>query len=97
MSHDTHQHTEAKGPKTPLGSAFWFVLVLVLLFIAAVNFVNVMSHDEGEGHGAAQHEAVEGGHGHEAAAAHEEHATEAAPAEHAADTTVQATEEHAHH
>lgn len=87
MSHDTHQHTEAKGPKTPLGSAFWFVLVLVLLFIGAVNFVNVMSHDEGEGHEATTHEA--------AATGHEEHATEAAPApEHATADTAAHTEAH---
>ena len=74
MSHDTHQHTEAKGPKTPLGSAFWFVLVLVFLFIGAVNFVNVMGKDEGEGHDGAKTEAVEGG--HEAATA--EHTTDSA-------------------
>jgi hypothetical protein len=80
MSHDTHQHTDAKGPKTPLGSAFWFVLVLVFLFIAAVNFVNVMSHDEGEGHGTATHEAAATGH---------EATHETAPAaEHTTDTTA---------
>ena len=75
MAHDTHHQPAANnGPKTPLGSAFWFVLVLVILFISSVNFVNVMSHDEG-GHGthaeatheaAASHEAT-----HEAAATHE--------------------------
>ncbi len=86
MSHDTHQHTPAKGPKMPLGSAFWFVLVLALVFIGAVNFVNVMSHDEGEGHEGAKHEVVEGTH---ETATHEEHAAEAAaPAEHTADSAA---------
>lgn len=85
MSHDTHQHTEAKGPKTPLVSAFWFVLVLVFLFIAAVNFVNVMSHDEGEGHGATTHETAANEH----EAAKVEHAIETTPAaEHTTDTTA---------
>ena len=86
MSHDTHQHAAPKGPKTPIGAAFGLVLVLVVLFVSAVNFVNVMGHDEGEEHHGAKTEAVEG---HEAT--HEEHATEAAaPAEHTADTAAHA-------
>jgi hypothetical protein len=88
MSHDTHQQTAPKGPKTPIGAAFWLVLVIVFLFIGSVNFVNVMSHDEG--HEGAKHEAVEAGH----EATHEEHATEAAaPAEHATDSAAH-TEAH---
>lgn len=50
MSHETHHHTDNK-PGASYGAAFWFVLILAGLFIGAVNFVNVMSHDEG-GHGA---------------------------------------------
>jgi len=52
MSHETHHHTTDNTPKTSYNSAFWFVLILAGLFIAAVNFVNVMGHDEGGGHGA---------------------------------------------
>lgn len=57
MSHETH-HPSDKTPKTSSSSAFWFVLILAGLFVAAVNFVNVMGHDEGGGHGAT-HEAKE--------------------------------------
>lgn len=68
MAHDTHQHhsTENK-PKTALNSSFWFVLILAGLFIAAVNFINVMSHDdEGHGNGHDTHETHTPA-GHEAA------------------------------
>jgi len=51
MSHETHHQTDNK-PGSSYTAAFWFVLILVGLFIAAVNFVNVMGHDEGGGHGA---------------------------------------------
>ena len=58
MSHETHHsHTSDKSPKTSYTSAFWFVVILVGLFIGAVNFVNVMGHDEG--HEAGGHEATE--------------------------------------
>jgi hypothetical protein len=63
MSHESHQSTENK-PKTALSASFWFVLILAGLFIAAVNFVNVMSHDDG-GHGT-EHVAP-GNHGSDAA------------------------------
>jgi hypothetical protein len=56
MSHETH-HPVDNRPGTSFKSSFWFVIILVGLFIAAVNFVNVMGHDEPEG--AAAHE----GHG----------------------------------
>lgn len=51
MSHEEHTHDSHSAPKkAPLSAAFWFVLLLVCLFIAAVNFVNVMSegHEGGE-------------------------------------------------
>lgn len=95
MAHETHHGTENKS-KTALSSSFWFVLILAGLFIAAVNFINVMSHDDG-GHGAG-HETHEthqpgteaAGHGHETEAAHGTEAghgeaghTEAADAHHA--------------
>jgi hypothetical protein len=57
MSQDTHHHsgheehgTEPKS-KTSFSASFWTVIILVGLFIAAINFVNVMgntSEDEGK-------------------------------------------------
>jgi hypothetical protein len=70
MSHEAHhEEHHHEGPqidiaksKPAFSASFWFVLILVLLFIAALNFVNVMSQPE-EGHG--------GGHGsHTEAPAH---------------------------
>ncbi len=61
MSHETHHHHHQADPRptrTPFIASFWFVIILVGLFIAAVNFVKVMGHDDGghgEGHGAAPH------------------------------------------
>ena len=57
MSHETRHQSDNK-PTTSYRAAFWFVVILAGLFIGAVNFVNVMSHDEGGGHGAT-HEAKE--------------------------------------
>lgn len=52
MSHDTHHHsaheehgTEPKS-KISFNSSFWVVIILVALFIAAINFVNVMGNSE---------------------------------------------------
>jgi len=45
MSHESHQNTEKRS--RALTDSFWFVLILAGLFIAAVNFIHVMSHDEG--------------------------------------------------
>jgi len=80
MSHETHS-TENK-PKTALNASFWFVLILVGLFISAVNFIHIMGHEEpaaehGAGHGAPQHAT---GSGHAA----ESHDTPAHDAEHQA-------------
>ena len=72
MSHDTH-HTPQDSQKvgTSFKSSIWFMLILAFLFISAVNFVQVMSHDDG-GHG------EEHGTEHAAPAAHgEEHGHEA--------------------
>ncbi|MEI8279867.1 MAG: hypothetical protein WCG87_08880 [Bacteroidota bacterium] len=49
MAHETQQHSTENKPRTALTSSFWFVIVLVGLFIAAVNFVKVMSNSEEEG------------------------------------------------
>ena len=46
--HTTHNHPENK-PTTSFRSSFWFVIILVGLFIAALNFVNIMGNDNGEG------------------------------------------------
>jgi hypothetical protein len=52
---DHHHHVEVETrPTTSYWSAFWFVLILVGLFVAAVNFVGVMGHDDG-GHGESGH------------------------------------------
>lgn len=54
MSHDTHHKVEDKKPGSSFTSSIWFMLIMAGLFIAAVNFVGVMSHDEG-GHGEEAH------------------------------------------
>ncbi len=49
MSHEAqHSTTAQQQPSTSFNSALWFVVVLTLLFICAVNFVGVMSgsHEE---------------------------------------------------
>lgn len=49
MAHETHQdinHPENK-PAVSFTASFWFVIILVGLFIAAVNFVNMSGHEEG--------------------------------------------------
>lgn len=71
MSHDTHatHHTDDGRPGSSFTSAIWFTILMAFLFIAATNFVKVMSHDDG-GHGSAGHDtehAAPGsneGHGH---------------------------------
>lgn len=64
--HDTHHHVEDPKPTTSFRSAFWFVLILAGLFVAAVNFVDVMGHDEeGHGGGHATEHATGTGHGDE--------------------------------
>ena len=89
--HDNaHHEAHEKEPrsKTAFTASFWFVIILVGLFIAALNFINVMGHDDEEGHGEAKHEMTAPAHGgHEATATeHEAGATEHAdptPAEQA--------------
>ncbi len=49
--HDPHHASPADGskerPGTSASSAVWFVLILVGLFIAAINFISVSGGDEG--------------------------------------------------
>lgn len=77
MSNDTKKTNESRTPST---SSIAFGALIIFLFIAMVNFVSVMSADEG-------------GHGEEA---HGEHATEhAASAHHGEEAHHEAaTEEH---
>ncbi len=65
--HDEAHSTEIKS-KTSFQSSFWLVLILVGLFIGAVNFISVMGHEEG-GHGTEQSHGAPAGHGggHDAA------------------------------
>jgi hypothetical protein len=94
--HDTHHQAAETKPTTSFRSSVWFMIILAGLFVAAVNFVNVMSHDEGEGHGEHGTEHVEAVTTHEAAAGHEEaHATEAVDTAHAEE--AHATEAPAEH
>lgn len=52
MSHDTaHHNTDNLKPGSSLTSSVWFMIIVAVLFISAVNFVQVMSHDDGGGHG----------------------------------------------
>ncbi|MBS1782718.1 MAG: hypothetical protein JSS78_06610 [Bacteroidetes bacterium] len=53
MSHEAHPHSKNTS-KTSTHAAFWFAIVLTVLFIAAVNFVKVESNDT-EGHNGAVH------------------------------------------
>lgn len=91
MSHDTH-HGHSTENKTIISfkNAFWLVTILVFLFVAALNFVQVESRPEAEHHGG--HEMKHEGAGHDAhhaapahdaapAAEHTAPAAEAAPAE----------------
>ncbi|MDR3680947.1 MAG: hypothetical protein P4L41_13365 [Flavipsychrobacter sp.] len=56
MSNEIHNDTHHENPgqteraksKTAFQSSFWFVIILVFLFIAAINFANVMGKS-GEG------------------------------------------------
>jgi len=93
MSHDTHHaHSTENKAIISFKNSFWLVIILVGLFVAALNFIQVegKGSEEGHGaHGAATHEAHGGaGHGAEAkdgkheAAGHEAatHAEDAKPA-----------------
>jgi uncharacterized iron-regulated membrane protein len=89
MSHDTHHgHTAENKAKISFGNGFWLVIILVGLFIAALNFIQVESAGEGHegGHGEATHQAHGGGHEAAPAAGHNSHGEEAVKDEQAAGT-----------
>lgn len=51
-SHEASTHHQEAGEprsKTSMSASFWFVIILVGLFIAALNFINVMGNGS-EGH-----------------------------------------------
>lgn len=52
MSHDTQKTNESRTPST---SSIAFGALIIFLFVAMVNFVNVMSHDEEGGDHGAEH------------------------------------------
>ncbi len=52
MAHDTHHHGADERPSVvPFKSAFWLVLILVGLYIASLNFIEVESKGEEGGKG----------------------------------------------
>ncbi len=83
MAHETHNDANSERNKSIVSfkSSFWLVVILVGLFVAALNFINVMKSEEGhegkaeatEMHGEKAHEAK-----HEGAA--EEHGGQPAQA-----------------
>ncbi len=48
MSHETNSTgtTERSKSKVAFTSSFWLIVILVGLFIASLNFINVMGHGE---------------------------------------------------
>jgi hypothetical protein len=90
MAHQVDDHSTSVADKRPtvsFGSSFWFVLILVGLFIAAVNFVS-SSSGSSEGHGgheggAATHQESHGEHGTEAATGAQHHDSGASHSEEA--------------
>lgn len=82
MSHETHHHTDNQTGSSS-GAAFWFVLILVGLFIGAINFVNVMGHDE-EGHDAGHETHIQSGDHNASGQATQHGATENEAAHHEA-------------
>lgn len=96
--HGTHHHDDENNneikSKTAFRSSFWFVLILVGLFIAALNFINIMG-DSNEGHKpkeATSNSTLKGetGLGRE----EEEHATEHSEAAETHDTTAHSEAHH---
>lgn len=87
MSHETHGTGENKTIIS-FKNSFWLVVILVGLFVAALNFIQAESGGEEHGHGEAHgteikaHEEHQGGgaEAEHAAPAAEEHHEEAAPA-----------------
>jgi len=93
MSHDTHNgHSTEKKTVLSFRNSFWLIIILVGLFIAALNFVQAESAGEAGHEGAKteeSHEMHKGGHeaekaGEKAEAPKHEAAPEAADTAHKA-------------
>ena len=80
MSHDTN-HGQPQENKTIISfkNSFWLVIIIVGLFVAALNFIQAESGEEGEGEHHAKTEQGATHEGHEAT--HEQKAEEPKPAE----------------
>ena len=64
-NHDTthHPHNESLRTKTSFTASFWLVIILIGLFIAALNFIEVMgrsNEDSHNGHAAREAHATDG-------------------------------------
>ncbi len=79
MSHETHTDANTETTKTQISfsSSFWLVVILVGLFVAALNFIPAMSEKEGHGE---KTEATSEKHGEQPAAEHKEMQEQPAPA-----------------
>ena len=83
MSHDTHHaHSTENKAIISFKNSFWLVIILVGLFVAALNFIQVESAGSEEGHGA--HGAAAGHDAHGAAGGHEAHGAGAKSEKHEA-------------
>ncbi len=85
MSHDTN-HGQSTENKTIISfkNSFWLVIIIVGLFIAALNFIQVESAGEGEGEGKGKEASeMHATHGHEKS---ESKAEEHQKAEHETET-----------
>jgi hypothetical protein len=62
MSHGTHNDTISERTKSQVSfqSSFWLIVILVGLFIAALNFINVMGKGEEGKEGKAETEEMHG-------------------------------------
>jgi len=49
MSHDTHEQHKENKTIISFKNSFWLVIIILGLFIAALNFIKAESSDEGEG------------------------------------------------
>ena len=99
MSHDTHQgHSAENQTIISFKNSFWLIIIIVGLFIAALNFVQAESADEGEGHAKTEHAGKAEGAGENGTEKKEEmkHENAAGEAKPAAAATADTTHKAAH-
>lgn len=84
MSHETNNDANSERTKSKVSftASFWLIIILVGLFVAALNFIPAMSSKEGHGESAEKHEGTEQEHGVKPTAepGHEEQNKELRPA-----------------